>query len=195
MIGGRSGLSNHRGIIARPIPLQGGKSMDLQSYSAYLVSFLSVGSFVIIDLIAATTNALNGALLAQRPDYYKGRQWTIVGILILAIFGGIGGGVSPRRTAEQSSGRADEPLVPHLVRAGWYRGDADLLQGGAEVPRDVLPVHDRLLAALVRSHRGGPPWQPGCPISQPSRSGWSAPPPAGPDRPHRRQIGQAVRAK
>jgi uncharacterized membrane protein YeiH len=68
--------------------------MELQSYFAYLASFLSVGSFVIIDLIAATTNALNGALLAQRPDYYKGKQWTIVGITILAIFGGIGGGVS-----------------------------------------------------------------------------------------------------
>jgi uncharacterized membrane protein YeiH len=64
------------------------------SYLAYLASFLSVGSFVIIDLIAATTNALNGALLSQRPDYYKGRQWTIVGIILLAIFGGIGGGVS-----------------------------------------------------------------------------------------------------
>ncbi len=48
--------------------------MDLQSYLAYLVSFITVGSFVIIDLIAATTNALNGALLAQRPDYYRGRQ-------------------------------------------------------------------------------------------------------------------------
>ena len=45
-------------------------------------------------LIAATTNALNGALLVQRPDYYRGKQWSIVGILILAIFGGIGGGVS-----------------------------------------------------------------------------------------------------
>ena len=68
--------------------------MDLQSYFAYLASFITVGSFVIIDMIAATTNALNGALLAQRPDYYKGRQWTVVGIIILAIFGGIGGGVS-----------------------------------------------------------------------------------------------------
>ena len=68
--------------------------MDLQSYFAYWATFLSVGSFVIIDLIAATTNALNGALLSQRPDYYKGRQWSIVGILLLAIFGGIGGGVS-----------------------------------------------------------------------------------------------------
>jgi uncharacterized membrane protein YeiH len=68
--------------------------MNLASYFAYLASFISVGSFVIIDLIAATTNALNGALLVQRPDYYKGRQWTIVGIILLAIFGGIGGGVS-----------------------------------------------------------------------------------------------------
>ena len=68
--------------------------MDLQSYVAYLTSFLVVGSFVFIDLIAATTNALNGALLAQRPDYYRGKQWSIVGILILAIFGGIGGGIS-----------------------------------------------------------------------------------------------------
>src|SRR5512135_3252358 len=68
--------------------------VDLQNYLAYLASFLSAGSFVIIDLIATTTNALNGALLSQRPDYYKGRQWSIVGILLLAIFGGIGGGVS-----------------------------------------------------------------------------------------------------
>jgi uncharacterized membrane protein YeiH len=68
--------------------------MDLQSWFAYWASFLAVGSFVIIDLIAATTNALNGALLAQRPDYYRGKQWTVVGIIILAIFGGIGGGVS-----------------------------------------------------------------------------------------------------
>ena len=68
--------------------------MDLHSYFAYLASFITVGSFVIIDLTAATTNALNGALLAQRPDYYRGRQWTVVGIIILAIFGGIGGGVS-----------------------------------------------------------------------------------------------------
>ena len=68
--------------------------MDLQSWIAYWASFLTVGSFVIIDLIAATTNALNGALLAQRPDYYRGRQWSVVGIIILAIFGGIGGGVS-----------------------------------------------------------------------------------------------------
>ena len=29
------------------------------------------GEFTTIDLIAATTNALNGALLARRPDHYR----------------------------------------------------------------------------------------------------------------------------
>ena len=48
-------------------------------------------SFFVIDLIAATTNAFNGALLARRPTHY--RNYTRVGIVILAIFGGIGGGV------------------------------------------------------------------------------------------------------
>ena len=50
------------------------------------------GSYTTIDLIAASTNALNGALLARRPDHYK--QFTIIGILLMAILGGIGGGVT-----------------------------------------------------------------------------------------------------
>ena len=41
--------------------------------------FKWTGNFTAIDLIAATTNALNGALLARRPDHYK--NFTIVGIL------------------------------------------------------------------------------------------------------------------
>src|SRR5215467_2158179 len=50
------------------------------------------GSFTTIDLIAASTNALNGALLARRPDHYK--QYTIVGILLMALLGGLGGGIT-----------------------------------------------------------------------------------------------------
>jgi len=94
--------------------------MDLQSYFAYLGSFLAVGSFVIIDLIAATTNALNGALLSQRPDYYHGRQWSIVGILILAIFGGIGGGVSRDVLLNKIPGALTNPwyLILCLVAGG-----------------------------------------------------------------------------
>jgi uncharacterized membrane protein YeiH len=44
-----------------------------------------------ISLIAATTNAFNGALLARRPDHYK--NFTVIGIVILAYAGGIGGGI------------------------------------------------------------------------------------------------------
>ncbi len=44
-----------------------------------------------ICLFAATTNAFNGALLARRPDHYK--HFTIIGVIILAYAGGIGGGV------------------------------------------------------------------------------------------------------
>lgn len=54
--------------------------------------FVWTGDFTTIDLIAASTNALNGALLARRPDHF--RNYTIVGILLMAIIGGIGGGVA-----------------------------------------------------------------------------------------------------
>ena len=50
------------------------------------------GSFTTIDLIAASTNALNGALLARRPDHY--RNFTVIGILLMALLGGLGGGIT-----------------------------------------------------------------------------------------------------
>jgi len=50
------------------------------------------GNYTAVDLIAATTNALNGALLARRPDHYRG--YTVVGILVMALVGGIGGGTT-----------------------------------------------------------------------------------------------------
>ena len=56
-------------------------------------SYFHIGNLLVIDLIAAGTNALNGALLARSPSHYRGNYWTIVGILLLALFGGIGGGV------------------------------------------------------------------------------------------------------
>lgn len=55
-------------------------------------SFEFTGGGTFINLVAATTNALNGALLARRPDHYK--NFTVVGILLMALLGGIGGGVS-----------------------------------------------------------------------------------------------------
>jgi uncharacterized membrane protein YeiH len=50
------------------------------------------GHFTTVDLIAASTNALNGALLARRPDHYK--NFTIVGVLGMALLMGLGGGMT-----------------------------------------------------------------------------------------------------
>jgi uncharacterized membrane protein YeiH len=52
----------------------------------------TLGNFTIIDLIAATTNAFNAALLARRPSHW--RHYTTIGIILLAILGGIVGGVT-----------------------------------------------------------------------------------------------------
>ncbi len=59
---------------------------------AYTFGDWSIGSFTAIDLIAATTNAFAGALLCLRPSHY--RKYTVVGIVAIAVVGGIGGGVS-----------------------------------------------------------------------------------------------------
>ena len=50
------------------------------------------GNYTAVDLVAASTNALNGALLARRPDHFK--NFTIVGILGMALLGGLGGGMT-----------------------------------------------------------------------------------------------------
>lgn len=52
---------------------------------------LSFGNFTFIDLIAATTYAFNTALLVQRTSHFK--QFTVIGIILLAVLGGITGGV------------------------------------------------------------------------------------------------------
>ena len=49
------------------------------------------GHFTAVDLIAASTNALNGALLARRPDHYK--NFTVVGIICMGLLGGLTGGI------------------------------------------------------------------------------------------------------
>lgn len=49
------------------------------------------GTGTTLDLIAASTNSLNGALLARRPDHYK--NFTVVGVLVMALLMGLGGGI------------------------------------------------------------------------------------------------------
>jgi len=50
------------------------------------------GDFTAVDLLAAGTNALNGALLARRPDHYK--NFTRVGIILMGLLAGLSGGIA-----------------------------------------------------------------------------------------------------
>src|SRR6267378_3383463 len=53
---------------------------------------MNLPSFPNIDLFAAGINALNGVLVARHPSHNRG--YAVVGLLIMAFFGGIGGGVA-----------------------------------------------------------------------------------------------------
>src|SRR6267142_2472607 len=53
---------------------------------------MNLPSFPHIDLFSAGINALNGVLVARNPSHNRG--YTLMGLLIMAFFGGIGGGVS-----------------------------------------------------------------------------------------------------
>jgi uncharacterized membrane protein YeiH len=53
---------------------------------------MDLPSFPNLDLFSAGINALNGVLVARNPSHDRG--YTLMGLLIMAFFGGIGGGVS-----------------------------------------------------------------------------------------------------
>jgi uncharacterized membrane protein YeiH len=53
---------------------------------------MNLPNFPQVDLFSAGINALNGVLIARNPSHNRG--YTVAGLLIMAYFGGIGGGVS-----------------------------------------------------------------------------------------------------
>ena len=53
---------------------------------------MDLPSFPNVDLFSAGVNALYGVLVARNPSHNRG--YTVVGLLIMAFFGGIGGGVT-----------------------------------------------------------------------------------------------------
>jgi uncharacterized membrane protein YeiH len=53
---------------------------------------MNLPNFPHIDEFAAGINALNGVLVARNPSHNRG--YTVAGLLIMAFFGGIGGGVT-----------------------------------------------------------------------------------------------------
>ena len=88
----------------------------------YLLAFLTPGAFLYIDLLAAATNALNGALLAQRPDHYRRKYFTAVGILVMAVFGGIGGGTTRDVLLNEVPGSWTNPWYLILIILAWILG-------------------------------------------------------------------------
>src|SRR5258705_9749704 len=52
---------------------------------------MNLPNFPHIDLFSAGINALNGVLVARHPSHNRG--YAVVGLLIMAFFGGICGGV------------------------------------------------------------------------------------------------------
>src|SRR5271167_1258853 len=53
---------------------------------------MNLPNFPEVDLFSAGINALNGVLVARNPSHNRG--YTVAGLLIMAYFGGIGGGVT-----------------------------------------------------------------------------------------------------
>ena len=86
------------------------------------------GDFTLIDLIAASTNALNGALLARRPDHY--RNFTIVGILLMALLGGLGGGITRDVLVGEVPAALTNPAYITLCLAAGFVGYRLAYAGG-----------------------------------------------------------------
>ncbi len=94
--------------------------------------FKWTGSFTTVDLIAASTNALNGALLARRPDHYK--QFTVVGILLMALLGGLGGGITRDVLVAEVPSALTNPAYITLALFFGALGYLRRLHGRAAVP-------------------------------------------------------------
>ena len=88
--------------------------------SVHWGGFSWTGNFTSVDLIAASTNALNGALLARRPDHYK--HFTIVGILLIALLGGLGGGITRDILVGQVPSALTNPAYITLALAFGFLG-------------------------------------------------------------------------
>ncbi len=69
---------------------------------------MNLPSFPEVDLFSAGINALNGVLVARNPSHNRG--YTVAGLLIMAYFGGIGGGVSRDMLLSEIPGPLKSPI-------------------------------------------------------------------------------------
>jgi uncharacterized membrane protein YeiH len=71
---------------------------------------MTLPNFPQVDLFAAGVNALNGVLQARSPSH--NRNYTLAGLIIMAYFGGIGGGVTRDVLLSDIPGPFRDPLFP-----------------------------------------------------------------------------------
>ena len=135
------------------------------------------GDFTTVDLIAASTNALNGALLARRPDHYK--QFTIVGIILMAILGGLGGGITRDVLVGEVPAAITNPAYILLAVTFGFIG-YKLAYAGGQLFREgifqFMTAFSLPWYAIVGAQKGV---NVGLPCSVACSWPWSAPPPGG----------------
>jgi len=119
--------------------------MNIVQFLHGLFPNVNFTNFLIIDLIAATTNALNGVLLASQPDYYWKNHWTVVGLLVLALFGGIGGGVTRDILLNKIPGAMTNPWYLILCLAAGVVG----IVLGNRAYIQSQKFHDRLFSFMT----------------------------------------------
>jgi len=71
---------------------------------------MTLPSFPNVDLFSAGINALNGVLVARNPSHERG--YAAVGLLIMAFFGGIGGGVARDVLLNEIPSPLKDPIYP-----------------------------------------------------------------------------------
>ncbi|HEX4772377.1 MAG TPA: TRIC cation channel family protein [Bryobacteraceae bacterium] len=71
---------------------------------------MTLPSFPNVDLFSAGINALNGVLVARNPSHNRG--YAVVGLLIMAFFGGIGGGVTRDLLLNDIPSPVKDPIYP-----------------------------------------------------------------------------------
>jgi len=86
---------------------------------------MNLPSFPNVDLFSAGINALNGVLVARNPSHNRG--YAVAGLLIMAFFGGIGGGISGHLLLNDIPSPIQDPryfvvcLLMGLLGLGVYR--------------------------------------------------------------------------
>jgi uncharacterized membrane protein YeiH len=85
--------------------------LPLRSATGFEEEFkMNLPNFPEVDLFAAGINALNGVLIARNPSHNRG--YTLAGLLIMAYFGGIGGGLTRDVLLNETPSPLRGPVYP-----------------------------------------------------------------------------------